>query len=73
MAIMPSLALCAIAVLCLVVGCSSQELYQTGQGWQKQECKKLQDRDERSRCEKSAATSYERYQAEVEAAKKPAK
>jgi hypothetical protein len=68
-----ALALATIGALCLVAGCTSQELYQTGQGWQKQECKKLQDRDERGRCEKSAATSFERYQAEVDAAKKLAK
>jgi hypothetical protein len=53
-----------------MAACSSQELYQTGQAWQKNECQKLQDRDERNRCEKSAATSFERYQAEGQAAKK---
>lgn len=59
-------------LLVLVAGCSSQEMYRAGQGWQKQECQRLQDRDERRRCEQSAATSYERYRAESEAAKKPA-
>ena len=65
------LALLAPLILPLAA-CTSQQLYHAGQGWQKQECQKLQDRDERQRCEKSAATSYERYQAEADAAKKPA-
>ena len=57
--------------LALLLGaCTSQELYQTGQGWQLQECRKLQDSAERSRCEKSNATSYERYEAERKAANK---
>ena len=57
-------------VLCLA-GCSSQLLYATGQGWQKQECQRVLEREQRTRCEQSAATSYERYQAETAAAKKP--
>jgi hypothetical protein len=55
----------------LLAACSSQQLYNTGQGWQQQECRKLPDVAERQRCEKSSALSYERYQAEREAAKKP--
>ena len=54
-----------------LVGCSSQQLYATSQGWQKQECQKILEREQRMRCEQSAATSYERYQADATAAKKP--
>jgi phage terminase small subunit len=50
-------------------GCTTQTAYQTGQEWQRQQCLKLQDRDERQRCEKSNATSYERYREEAEAAR----
>ena len=46
-------------------GCSSQDLYQVGQGWQQQECRKLPDAAERGRCEKSRALSYEKYRAEA--------
>ncbi len=53
-----------------LTACSSQQLYGAGQEWQKQECRKIPDIAERARCEKSAATSYERYRAEAEAAKK---
>ena len=61
-------------LLMLVValaGCSSQQLYANGQGWQKQECQKMPEREQRTRCEQSAATSFEHYQAEAAAAKKP--
>jgi hypothetical protein len=62
----------ALAVLCsLLASCSSQDLYRVGQDWQKQECQKLRDLDERKRCEQSAAASYDRYKAEAEAAKAP--
>lgn len=60
----------SILALCLA-GCSSQQLYATGQGWQKQECQKILEREQRVRCEQSAATSFERYQAEAAAAQKP--
>ena len=66
MKILPTLTL----VLCLA-GCSSQQLYASGQGWQKQECQQVLDREQRTRCEQSAATSHERYQADTAAAKKP--
>jgi hypothetical protein len=60
-----------LALAGLLAACTTQELYVVGQGWQQQECRKLPDLAERSRCEKSAATSYERYQADAEATKKP--
>jgi len=59
----------SIVALTLLSGCSHELLYNVGQGWQRAECQKLQDPTERSRCEKSTATSYERYRAEAEAAR----
>lgn len=59
--------------LLVLAACSSQQLYNVGQGWQKQECQKLQDVAERQRCEKSTAMSFERYKAEAEAAKNSTK
>lgn len=57
------------AALALLAGCSSQQLYNVAQGWQHQECQRIADRDERQRCEKSSAMSYEQYRREREAAK----
>jgi hypothetical protein len=54
----------------LLAGCSSQQLYATGQQWQRNECRKLVDQDERMRCEQSVATPFERYQTQAEGVKK---
>mgnify|MGYP000994987876 CR=1 FL=1 len=68
--VLPSLAFIAV-----LAGCTSQQLYSVTQGWQHQECQRIADRDERQRCEKSSAMSYEQYRREREAAKQgtPAK
>jgi hypothetical protein len=57
------------AVLCVAAGCSSQELYGTGQTWQRNECQRIQDLQERKRCMERAALSHEEYQKEAAAAK----
>jgi hypothetical protein len=49
--------------------CSSQQLYGAGQGWQRAECNKVMDSQERSRCMASASTSYEEYRKQSDAAK----
>lgn len=49
--------------------CSSQALYGTGQAWQRQECNKIVDSQERGRCMASASTSYDEYKRQSEAAK----
>ncbi len=57
---------CLLAVL---VGCSSQQLYSSGQSWQRQECHKLPDVAERNRCMASASTSFDDYQRQAAAAR----
>ena len=57
--------LCALAGLA-AAGCSTQTAYHSGQGWQRQQCFKIEDMQQRQRCLKSASTSYEDYQREVE-------
>jgi hypothetical protein len=52
-------------------GCTSADIYQAGQQWKQQECRKLLDTAERSRCEKSNAVSYDQYRAQAEARKTP--
>jgi hypothetical protein len=58
-----------LACSALLWGCTNAELYRTTQSWAKQECRKLPDPAERSRCEKSNAASYEQYRAEADAAR----
>ena len=66
-----SITLISLTGALLLTACTSQEMWRAGQQWQKQECARLKDLDERKRCERSAAISYEQYRAETEAAKKP--
>lgn len=61
------------AVLSLSAGCSTRQAYDSGQAWQRQECNKYPDPQERARCQSSASTSYEDYQRQSEAAKNPRK
>jgi len=50
------------AVSILTPGCSTQQLYGTGQAWQRNECQRLVDQYERERCLTNANTSYDTYQ-----------
>ena len=57
----------------LVTACSSQQTYATGQTWQRNECNKIIDTQERQRCLARANDSYETYQKQVDDMKKPAR
>jgi len=60
----------ALALL-MAAACSSQELYASGQGWQRLECNKLQDAQERNRCMASTSRSFEDFKREAESARNP--
>jgi hypothetical protein len=49
--------------------CSSQQLYGAGQAWQRNECTRIPDVDQRQRCFQSTATSFDEYQRQQAAAK----
>ena len=61
----------SLLLAALLPACTTQDFYNTGQAWQKQECLRLKDLDERRRCEKSTAVSYDRYRAEADATRQP--
>jgi hypothetical protein len=42
--------------------CTTQQGYGAAQAWQQNECRKLQDQEQRTRCLKSNAKTYEEYQ-----------
>ncbi|WP_292918952.1 hypothetical protein [Nitrosomonas sp.] len=44
-----------------LAGCSTQQLYTTGQSWQRNECNRLMDQLDRDRCLSSTSASYETY------------
>ena len=57
--------LALISAAALLAACSSQQLYATGQEWQKNECRKIPDAAERQRCLGSNSRSYEDYKSEA--------
>ena len=59
----------ALIAALVLPSCSSQQLYGAGQEWQKNECNKIMDMQERNRCMSSAKTSYEDYKRQSDAAK----
>lgn len=60
----------SLGMLALIVaaGCSSQQLYDAGQAWQQNECRKL-PASEQQRCLSSSAMSYDEYQRQAAPAK----
>jgi hypothetical protein len=48
-------------------GCSSQQMYASGQGYQRNQCERLPDMGERQRCLEKANMSYEEYKKETRA------
>jgi hypothetical protein len=58
-----------VSLLVATAGCSTQQLYASGQAWQRNECQRIQDFQERKRCSDSSAVSYEEYQKQAAAAK----
>jgi hypothetical protein len=50
----------------LLVGCSTQQTYQAGQTWQRNECQKMVDAQARGRCLDSASASFDAYQRQLE-------
>ena len=58
-----------LAITLALAGCSSPQLYGAGQAWQRNECTKIQDMEQRQRCFKSTAMSHDEYLRQQEAAK----
>jgi hypothetical protein len=56
------------SALCLS-SCSSQQMYGTGQAWQRNECHKIVDAQEHGRCMASTSMSYDEYKRRIEASK----
>jgi hypothetical protein len=58
---------CCLA-LALLPACSTQQIYHTTQAWQRNQCYKLPDAQERNRCLSNAEDSFDDYQKQSDAA-----
>lgn len=47
--------------------CTSQQMYESGKGYQRNQCERLPDMGERQRCLEKASMSYEEYRKETKA------
>lgn len=65
----PALVLIALFATPWLSGCSSQQLYHSGQAWQQNACNKIIDMQERNRCMANAGTSHDEYKRQTQAAK----
>ena len=63
------LILASVTLAALLVGCSTEQFYASGQNWQRNECNKLLDSQERGRCLKNADASYDSYKRQAESLK----
>lgn len=54
-----------MVVVGLCAGCSSQQIYATGQNMQRQQCFNMPDQGDRERCLNNASTSYDDYKRET--------
>lgn len=60
----------AAAMLLGASGCTWQQAYSAGQGWQRNACNRLVEETERERCLSNANMSYEDYRSRTNGAKK---
>lgn len=60
-----------LALVLAASGCTARQAYNTGQAWQRNECNKTIEPDQRERCQRESNKSYEDYQREIENANKP--
>jgi positive regulator of sigma E activity len=62
--------LAACTACTALTACSTQQLYAIGQQWQRNQCQKIDDRAQRTRCEDSVALSFDEYQVQRQDAAK---
>ena len=44
-----------------LLGCSAQQIYDTGQSWQRNQCSNIIDQSQRAQCLSNTDTPYNRY------------
>ena len=56
----------ALCLALLVAGCSAEQAYHAGQGWQQNQCMRIPGKAEYDRCMAEAGQSYHSYKRETE-------
>jgi hypothetical protein len=64
-------ALVTVVVLLVASGCTTQQAYYSTQTWQRNECNKLIDQNERDRCIGRTSLTFEDYKRQTEDGRKP--
>jgi hypothetical protein len=67
------LSLAGLLASALCAACSTQQTYATGQAWQRGECNKIIDTQDRRRCMERANESFDTYQRQVDSTRTPAR
>lgn len=67
---LPLLAVSALIATTLP-GCSSEQVYNTGQAWRRSTCDQMADREQRARCQQEADRSYDSFKKESDKASSP--
>jgi hypothetical protein len=57
-------------VAALLSGCSAEQVYDSGQAWQRNECNKLPDKADYDRCVGRTGGTYDSYRRQTEPAPK---
>lgn len=65
------LVLASLILAAALAGCASEQIYASGQNWQRNECAKRADGLARERCTKDASTSYDSYRQQAERVNSP--
>ena len=60
----------AASIVSALAGCSWQQLYSTGQQWQRNSCNRLIEPTERERCLNGSSMSYDDYRRQTDTPKR---
>jgi hypothetical protein len=59
-----------LLIVVALPGCSGEQAYRAGQGWQQNQCKRIPDKAEYDRCMADASMSHDTYKREKEGARR---